>query len=66
MKYSHSKTKPLLLKQQRVLDGRTVAKQITAEYFFGAHYPKFGAALGVSYDGSNGIISKINRASSVA
>ena len=61
-KYSHSKTKPLRAEQQRALDIRKIANQTTTERTFGTHSPKFGMTLGASYNGTTGVIAKVNRA----
>lgn len=65
-KYTHSKTKPLSIKQQRSIDRRKVNNHVTTERMFGAHHPKFGSSLGVSYSGATGVIFKLARASSVS
>ena len=66
-KYIHVKdsTDRLSKKQQRIIDSRTTEKQETVERMFGHFFPQFGSVLGVSFDGVNGFISKVNRASSV-
>jgi hypothetical protein len=66
-KYTHVKesTKPLLKKQQRGLDRRTITNHKTVERMFGHFFPLFGSSLGVSYDGVNGYIIKVDRAPSV-
>jgi len=66
-KYTHVKegTHTLSKKQQRIIDSRITENQKTVERMFGHFFPEFGAALGVSYDGANGFITKINRARSV-
>lgn len=67
-KYTHSKesTKELRMEQKRALDIRKIAKQTTVERQFGHFHPKFGSALGASYDGSTGVISKTKRSESVS
>ena len=65
-KYKNGKTKPLRAEQQRALDLRKSGNQKTVERMFGADFPKFGASLGTGFDSANGIVSKTNRAQSVA
>lgn len=64
-KYKNGKTKELRFEQKRAIERRTNAKHETVEQMFGSGYPKFGASLGTSFDGANGVISKVNRAKSV-
>lgn len=66
-KYTHVKegTYTPSKKQQRIISSRIIENQKTVELMFGPFFPMFGAALGVSYDGVNGFVSKANRARSV-
>jgi len=66
-KYTHVKegTYTLSKKQQRIISSRIIENQKTVERMFGYFFPNFGASLGVSFDGINGFISKVNRAKSV-
>ena len=64
--YKNGKTKELRHEQKRAIERRTTAKHETVEQMFGAGYPKFGASLGTSFDGVNGVISKVNRARSIS
>lgn len=65
-KYVHSKEsiKPLRAEQKRALDIRKIANQTTVERQLGHFHPKFGSALGTSYDGVTGVVQKTNRAGS--
>lgn len=64
-KYKNGKTKQPRIEQTRAIERRTNANHETVEQQFGSGYPKFGASLGVSFDGSAGKISKTKRAESV-
>lgn len=64
-KYKNGKTKEPRIEQTRAIERRTNANHETVEQQFGSGYPKFGASLGVSFNGSAGKISKTKRAESV-
>jgi len=64
-KYKNGKTKEPRIEQTRAIERRISAKHETVEQQFGSGYPKFGASLGVSFDGIAGKISKVKRAESV-
>lgn len=80
IKYQHSKTgnkvksrsyrsgsvdKVFVARGLRKKHSRAVANHTTVENTFGAGFPKFGAALGVSYS-VDGTISKADRAKSLS